>query len=71
MYLIRVEAEGYLSPSSACRWITLDPSIRGSLYFVFNKMLRPAPLRTIYLTDQNYNDLPISKGVIVLWANHM
>lgn len=68
-YEIRVVSPQCMSPRVACRWVKLNPCETCGLYFVFRSpiVLLPVPKSTIHLTDQNYTNLPITKGEISLW----
>ncbi len=68
-YKIRAEANDYLSPVVAFRWVKLSRCMNCSQYFKFLKIKKPPRIVkvTFKLTDANYKNLPIQQGVINLW----
>lgn len=72
-YKIRVGSRKPLSPAAICRWLTLCPREDCSLYFIFSPVFCPRHITraTFFLTDRNYQGLPISKGEITLWRAPM
>lgn len=72
-YHIRVEAEEGMSPRVSHRWVLLCPERQYSMTFVFDLAFFPKrfPQRNFYLTDQNYDGLPIVKGEFHLWRDLM
>lgn len=71
-YRISVYAPDGFSPGAAHRWLRLSRGCDGCLYFMFCQLPPCCPrCKTIYLTDRHYAGLPISKGEIILWRDHM
>lgn len=72
-YEIRVQSPKYMSPKAASRWVRLSPYKTCDLNFIFNIdcFLPCIKKSTFHFTDQNYVGLPIIKGELYLWRNHM
>jgi len=71
-YKVKVEAPSWMNPRVATRWVTLDPHKIYELYFIFNmNLFIPVKRTEFYLTDQNYINLPISKGELYLCQDLM
>lgn len=75
-YMIRVKAcktEGAINPIGISRWLVLDPNKKCIQFFIFNNYCAFFYKRKVHVdfkvTDQYYPELPIPKGVLILWPN--
>lgn len=72
IYKIKIFSSNNIVPGYICKKIYIHKNICDTLLFLFEipQKKRNAP-KTYHLTDQNYKGLPIMKGEIILWPNHM
>lgn len=72
-YCVRVsscERLGPLNPGGAQRWVTVQPGCSSLQYFLFHPPLFCKPVTVDFqLTDTHYTNLPIEKGVLLLWPS--
>lgn len=71
VYQIIVVPFANLVCDSACRKVFIHKKLEPTLCFSFYKPSKIKSIITLILTDQNYKGLPIEKGVIKLWQNHI
>lgn len=72
-YKLKVTSLYNFTPRIAYRWTKLKPCCCCVQYFKFLPIKKPPKIVRVnfLLTDANYKNLPIEKGVISLWHNIM
>ena len=72
-YTIKVSGNKHLSPKAIYSWITVGRCCNCLKYFVFEARIPPYPIihAAFKLNDRYYSGLPINKGDIYLWQDHI
>lgn len=71
LYQIQIQPVGRIYPRIVCKYIYVLTGSCNSFYFFFRKNLFRKRKITFWVTDKNYQDLPIEKGEMILWHRNI
>ena len=72
IYKIIIYSSQNVIPGYICKNVYIHKNICSTLLFLFEIPSKKKNIpKKCYLTDKNYKGLPIMKGEMILWPNHM